>query len=217
MPTSHCSAQAETPTSTCSPQSNVIAAFDFDGTITTRDTLLPFLIYTTGYLKTCYKLAKLSPILIKYLINLNSRQQTKEIVLTEFFKGMPLGEFERLGAAFADSAILKKMIKKKAYERIKWHQKQNHRCILISASIDTYLLPWSKKAGFDDLLCSQVESTPEGIVTGLLKGSNCWGPEKMRRLDELIKEKNYVLYAYGDSRGDQELLESADYAFYRTF
>ena len=87
-------------------------------------------------------------------------------------------------------------------------------CVLISASIDAYLDPWSKLAGFDHVICSRLETTPAGNVTGRLVGLNCWGPEKVRRLEELFGPlKKYTLYAYGDSRGDKELLAGADYPF----
>ena len=70
--------------------------------------------------------------------------------------------------------------------------------------------------GFDEVIASELEVV-EGVVTGRLKGLNCWGPEKTRRLKESIGETTYTLYAYGNSRGDKELLEMADYPFYKTF
>ena len=199
-------------------ESPVIAAFDFDGTITTRDTLLPFLLFTTGYWKSFWKFIKLGSCIISYLAGYTPRQETKERVLTEFFKHTHLYKLEQLGASFAVSYQLKRMIKPEAQKKLDWHRKQNHRCILISASIDTYLIPWYKQAGFSDLICSRLDTTPSDMVTGSLKGLNCWGPEKTRRLNELLaKENHYTLYAYGDSRGDRELLAAADFAFYRSF
>lgn len=194
----------------------IVAAFDFDGTITTRDSLLPFLIHSTGYLKALSKLTTLSPEYLRYICNLSSRQKTKEITLTSFFGGVELQQLQKLGEAYAASNMLNHLITPQAKKRIAWHQAQNHLCVLISASIDVYLEPWRKSAGFDHLICSQLEVTPEKKVTGKLQGLNCWGPEKARRLKELLGQKeNYTLYAYGDSRGDKELLEMADYPFYR--
>jgi len=203
------------------PSKPIIAAFDFDGTITTKDSLLPFLIYTHGYFKTFYQLIKLIPAFFAYAMSGRSvspatRQQTKEKVLTRFFAGTSLSELQEKGKDFASSRQLKAIIRPEAEKRISWHRAQNHRCILISASIEVYLAPWSKLHGFDDLICSTLEVTPSNKVTGNLQGLNCWGPEKTRRLQLLIGEKkSHTLYAYGDSLGDKELLELADYPFYR--
>lgn len=194
----------------------VIAAFDFDGTITTRDSLLPFLFYASGYTETLKKLSLLSPTFLKYILGLKSRQNTKETVLKEFFWGMPIDWMTALGEVFSSSQDLDQLIRPEAKERIHWHQNQGHQCILISASIDVYLNPWAKTFGFRHVISSQLKITKDGKVTGELQGLNCWGPEKMRRLIELIgPRENYILYAYGDSRGDRELLASADYAFFK--
>ncbi len=194
----------------------IVAAFDFDGTITTRDALLPFLIEVAGFWASLRKFTKLSPKFAGYLLHQITRQEVKEEILTRFFAGMPIEQLRELGEAFARSNTLKQLVRPEAKRRIDWHRRQNHRCILISASIDVFLQPWSKRAGFEDLICSQLEVDPGGNVTGRLNGLNCWGPEKQRCLEALLGPRNtYTLYAYGDSRGDKELLAYADFPFYR--
>lgn len=195
----------------------VVAAFDFDGTITKRDTLLSFLFYVAGRWPAVRKLTKLTPHFLEYLVNRLTRQQAKEMILQSFFAGMPISQLEELGKSFADSDELRRLIYPDALERIDWHRRQQHRCILVSASIDIYLKPWSQKAGFDDLICSTLEVDDNGIVSGHLQGLNCWGAEKERRLEEIVGPRgNFILYAYGDSRGDYELLSVADYPFFKT-
>lgn len=201
---------------TTKKEQKIVAAFDFDGTITMRDTLLPFLIYSAGKAQAIKKLAKLSPKLLSYFFSITSRQEVKEHVLKRFFGGMPMSQLEELGEAFAKSDILKKLIYVNALKRLEWHKRQKHRCILVSASIDAYLRPWAKRVGFDDLICSKLEVDRLGVVTGSLEGKNCWGDEKSQRLEALLGPKEgYTLYAYGDSRGDHELLDLADHPFYR--
>lgn len=196
----------------------VIAAFDFDGTITTKDSLLPFLFYASGAKTTLRKLAWLSPTFLKYVACFISRQQTKERILKDFFGGTPINWLLSLGELFAMSSALDHLIRPEAKKRIQWHQQQGHRCILVSAAIDVYLNPWGRHFKFQDVISSRLKITKEGMVTGELSGLNCWGPEKLRRLNELLgPRENYILYAYGDSRGDQELLAAADYPFYKTF
>lgn len=193
-----------------------IAAFDFDGTITYRDSLLPFLIFTNGYCKTFGKLLLLTPTFIRFLLKTVTRQQVKEAIISSFFKGETLESIEKKGREFA-AKKLNKCIRPKARERIEWHQKMGHHCILVSASLDVYLAPWAKAAGFKNLLCSSLEVSHDLRVTGKLNGSNCWGPEKAHRLKSLCGPKEeYLLYAYGDSRGDRELLDMADHSFFKT-
>lgn len=193
----------------------VIAAFDFDGTITYCDTLMPFLLHLSGSLKWLGKMILLSPLFIGFLLRLYSRQEVKEKVLTCFIKGMHIDQLQDAGHAFA-LGWLQQLVRPEALKRLHWHQKQGHRCILISASLDIYLSPWADQAGFHDLICSSLEEDSSGIVTGKLFGENCRGPEKTRRLSDLLGPLNqYVIYAYGDSKGDKELLAAADFAYYR--
>lgn len=196
--------------------SSTVAAFDFDHTLTNQDSLLPFLIFTQGKFKTYFRMIPLIPYFIGFLLKIVSRQRVKEKILATFFQGMALSSLQEQGRCFAKNK-LDSIVKSSAIERLRWHQKQGHRCLLISAAIGIYIEPWAKIYGFDEIICSQLEVDPQGFITGRLKGLNCWGPEKTRRLTERFGPKNYVLYAYGDSRGDQELLEMADYPFYRKF
>jgi phosphatidylglycerophosphatase C len=194
----------------------VIAAFDFDGTLSYKDALLPFLYYVRGPMQTVYNLALELPRLVAFPLGLNSRQSVKEGLITRFLGGMPIKEANQWGKSFADTR-LNQLVKPEGFQRIKWHLDQNHRCVLISAGLDLYLDPWGKQTGFNDIITSNCEVNAQGFLTGHLSGKNCWGEEKTRRLEELLGPRsNYILYAYGNSRGDQELLDSADYSYYRT-
>ncbi|MDT4872998.1 hypothetical protein FQZ97_1082180 [compost metagenome] len=56
----------------------------------------------------------------------------------------------------------------------------------------------------------------QGRLTGDFDGPNCWGAEKMRRLIERYgPQDQYVLHAYGDSRGDGWMIGAAQHAWYR--
>lgn len=194
----------------------VVAAFDFDGTITTRDTLVSFLLFVAGTWPTVRKLAKLTPIMLGFLFKSVTRQKAKEEILKSFFAGMPSSQLREMGEAFARSPTLQRLVRPAALKRLAWHKSQKHKCILISASIDAYVEPWGKRVGFDHVICSQLETTPQNTITGHLVGANCWGPEKIARLESVLGPLNNVtLYAYGDSRGDQELLAAAEFPFYR--
>lgn len=192
-----------------------VAAFDFDGTITYHDSLLPFLIYVHGSLKTMLLLILELPALLAFLMGRKTRQEVKESILKRFFGGWKIGDVKQKGKEFAGRE-LNRHVRPEALEKLHWHLSQGHRCILISASIDAYLQPWAEQAGIGEILTSRLDTDASGIINGTLVGANCWGPEKVRRLMEVLgPQKDYILYAYGDSRGDKELLAQADFSFYR--
>ncbi len=192
----------------------VVALFDFDGTITTRDSLLPFLFYLYGFWGVA-RIGILSfPKLCGFFLNKTSRQDVKEAILTAAFQGKTPVELLQKAADYANGS-LNKLVKPKALEKIEWHQKMGHRCVIVSASISLYLNFWIQQHGAFDLLCSELALDSSGCYTGKLIGKNCWGPEKVSRIDQLLKNRNqFTLYAYGDSRGDKEMLEYADYPFF---
>lgn len=192
----------------------IVAAFDFDATLTYRDSLFPFLLFTHGYYKAFLNFLICTPILIGYVMGLRNRQQTKERILKQFYQGRSLSEMQKWGKEYVERGI---EVKPEAMERLRWHQHQGHRCVIVSASIDVYLNYWGAKMGIADVLCSQVEVS-RGQMTGKLIGHNCRAEEKVRRLEKLLGPKeNYILYAYGDSQGDRQMIDLADYPFYRVF
>lgn len=194
-----------------------VAVFDFDGTLTTGDSLLALLRWYAGTTKFVGRIVHELPMLISYFLGRVDNQTAKEALLQRFFGGASIEELRNSGQLFADT-VLQRMLRTEAMDRLRWHQASGHRCILISASLDIYLKPWSCHENFDDLICSQLAVDHSGLVTGKLFGENCFGQEKVRRLQELIGDITDVeLFAYGDSRGDQELLHAADHAFFRCF
>lgn len=194
-----------------------VAVFDFDHTLTDRDSLLPFLLSVQGKWKTFCLLILLTPSFISYLMGSLSRQEIKERILFRFIGGMSFNEIERLGTEYAHNQ-LDQYLKPEAVKRLSWHQSLGHRCLLVSASLEFYLIPWAKRRGFEAVLGSRLQISPEGKVTGELIGLNCWGLEKEQRLMSYLGQKKpRQLYVYGDSRGDREILALADFPFYRNF
>ncbi len=193
----------------------VVAAFDFDGTLTRRDTLLPFLLYLLGSPAVARHALVLSPTLAGYALGLIRNDVAKERVLSQCLTGMEMDALRQQGERFAALA-LPDLLRHEAMRRLEWHRQQGHRCVVISASLDLYVRPWAQQAGFSDIIATLLETDDGGRITGKFSGENCFGAEKVRRLQALLGARDgYVLYAYGDSRGDRELLSLADHAFYR--
>lgn len=193
----------------------VVAAFDFDGTLTRRETLLPFLLFTLGAAAVARHALVLSPTLAGYGLGLINNGIAKERVFVQCLAGTEMKALQQEGERFA-ALVLPGLLRQEALNRLEWHKRQGHRCVAISASLDLYVRPWAQKAGFDDVIATQLQILPDGRISGRLAGANCYGAEKVRRLQALLGAADgYTLYAYGDSRGDKELLSSADYAYFR--
>lgn len=200
------------------PIKPVYAAFDFDGTITKYDPTVYFILYTKGILKTLWGLIILTPSLLLYLFGALSRQEIKERILGQYFSGDSFMKLRRAGEEFVRTQTFKRTLRPDALKRIQWHRRQGHECLIISASEDFYLTPFAKEEGMRLVISSCLQIDDIGTISGKLDGLNCRGPEKVRRLQEMLGQKStYVLYAYGDSDGDKELLKLADYPFYRSF
>lgn len=194
----------------------VVAVFDFDGTISKGDSLAAFLREARGVTRYYVGLVILAPRYLQYALGLISDGRAKEIVLTHFLKGYHEERLRAVAEKFA-SAELPRHVRRAALERLHWHRRQKHRTILISGSPVLYLRPWAKAVGFDDVSATEL-AVEQGKITGRILGRNCIGPEKVKRLVQLLGDlSRYSIYAYGDSHGDKELLARANHPYYRPF
>jgi phosphatidylglycerophosphatase C len=192
-----------------------IAFFDFDGTITTKDTLLEFIRFTRGSLRFCIGFLWNSPYLVAYKIKLISNQRAKEKILEFFFKNTPAGVFQKQCELFA-GRVLPKLIRPKALEQIEELKKAGCVVVIVSASPENWIKNWSDQNQVE-LIASQLEIT-DGKLTGKIAGKNCHGPEKVRRIMEKYAMEDYdEIYAYGDTSGDLPMLELATRQFYKPF
>jgi HAD superfamily hydrolase (TIGR01490 family) len=192
-----------------------IAFFDFDGTITTRDTLLEFIKFGKG--KRAFYSGFLYNIfyLIAYKIKLISNQEAKEKVLSYFFKDMDLIEFDKLSEAFSKKK-LPSIIRHGAEKEIARLQQGNFVVVIVSASPENWIRHWCKERNLI-LIASELEVI-NGKISGKISGKNCHGEEKVRRILEKYVLKEYdEIYAYGDTKGDLPMLGLATKSFYQPF
>lgn len=189
--------------------------FDFDGTITTSDSFIKFIRFVVGDIRFILGMTVLSPMLVAYKLRLIPNYTAKQAVLSYFFKGMSEAQFQSTARDYSLKNI-DAILRPKAMAKIAWHKEQEHKIVVVSASIESWLKPWCNQHGLD-LIATKLE-IKEGIVTGKLLTKNCYGMEKVRRVKERYNLDDYDhIYAYGDSRGDKELLELADEGFYQPF
>jgi phosphatidylglycerophosphatase C len=186
------------------------AAFDFDGTITRRDTLVPFLAAVAGRGPVLGALAAESVPLALAAAGRGDRDLAKERVLTRVLAGVPYADVETAGKAYA-ARISRSAITDDARHRIAWHRREGHDIAIVSASLDVYLDEIGDALGIAHVLSSSLDTDAQGRCTGRLRGANCRGPEKAARLRALLGDDDVELWAYGNSRGDDEMLALAQH------
>ena len=189
-----------------------IVASDFDGTLTSKDTLLEFIRFAKGNARCLFGFLLYSPLIVLMKLKLYPNYKSKQKVFSFFFKGMPLEEFNRLGREFATSS--QSILRPGGLEMLRQCSEDGVEVVVVSASIDNWVQPF-----FPDLkvLGTQVEVIG-GRLTGRFLSKNCYGQEKINRLLEVFPDReNYYLIAYGDSNGDRKLLDFADESYYKPF
>ena len=195
--------------------SKSLALFDFDGTLTNRDTLLDFIIYTVGIPKTMLGSILLSPILLSYKIGFCNNQEAKEKVISHFFKGWKVEKFSEVGSDYSRSR-LPKILKDSALEKLKWHINRGHEVVVVSASIEEWIIDWTNRLNIN-LIATQLEKNGD-ILTGEFESKNCFGSEKVRRIKQQYNIEAYdCIYAYGDTDGDKPMLALGDKVFFKSF
>lgn len=191
-----------------SPQ-RPLAAFDLDGTLTRRDTLMPFLLRTIGRERTYRALLACSlPLARAAALGGPHRDQAKAVVLQRVFGGLPLAALAEAAESFADHVVAHGL-RPDVRARVDWHREEGHELVLVSASPELYVTPIGRRLGFDAVLATRLEVDADGRLTGRIEGVNCRGPEKVVRLRQWRGGSVTVAYAYGDSAGDREMLALA--------
>lgn len=192
-----------------------IAFFDFDGTITTKDSFVEIIKYAKGTFQCYLGFALLSPYIIGFKLKIIPNQKAKERVLRWFFKNTPQHQFENLCHSFVEE-YLPKLIRPKAVEEINRLKEQGFEVVIVSASPQNWITPWANDLNIP-VLASRLEFK-NMKVTGKLIGQNCRGTEKVKRIVAEYNVAEYdEIYSYGDSSGDFEMLSMADKRFYKPF
>ncbi|QCK13894.1 HAD family hydrolase [Mangrovivirga cuniculi] len=181
-----------------------LALFDFDGTITTGDTFIPFIKYVRGKFTFWKGAILLSPYIVLYAIGAYPNWKLKQKFIRKYFKGMELAELEKYGKSFAKD-ILPGMIRSKAIEEINELNSLEYQLFIVTASHRSWILPWAEKFGFK--VISTEWEVSNGRITGKLEGMNCYGEEKKSRIyNDLDLNSFEHIVGYGDTDGDIPML-----------
>lgn len=184
----------------------VVAAFDVDETLTVRDCVIPFMRRVGGMGLLARSAVGAIPMLIR-----RDRNGVKAHFVSAIFADREMAEVESHGISFA-SMVADRWMRQDVCARLRWHQDQGHVVVLVSASLSAYLNPLGDLLEVDAVLCTELE-IEENIYTGQIIGANCRGSEKAERLriwcEEAGIDISSIEYAYGDSKGDTELIGMA--------
>ena len=182
--------------------SGALAVFDLDGTITRRDTLLPFLLSCLW--RRPWRLPRLLwavPLLGAYVIR-RDRGRFKGGLIHATLGGLPRGFLEHCAAQFVPR-LLQRGLFREALLAIETHRGRGDRLVLMSASTDLYVPLISRALRFDQTVCTRVQWRPDDLLDGRLASANCRGAEKRRCLEALLaRERPAQVSAYGNSRDD---------------
>jgi len=194
---------------------NTLVLFDFDGTLTDRDSLFDFLSFSHSPVVYLINLLLSTPYLVAFKLGFITNQTAKEKLLSCFFRGKKLEKIQELGEQYC-SQRLPDTLRPAGLEKLNWHITEGHRVILVSASLEVWLKPWCETLGIE-LLATRI-SLSDQVFTGHFLGNNCHGKEKVERIKEHLKLDDYSnIYAYGDSSGDTEMLALTKQSFYKPF
>lgn len=187
-----------------------VAAFDFDGTITHNDTLFGFLIFIGGRRRVWGAMTRRVGPLLRGLRDDVIRDEAKALVLGDVLGGRTAEELADAGERYA--TLLPGRFRTDIVERLRWHQGEGHEVVLVSASLDAYLRPVAAELGLTDVIGVEMESASDGRLTGRLARPNVRAEQKAVRLREWFDGRPATeLWAYGNSSGDEALLEMADH------
>ncbi len=183
-----------------------LAAFDFDGTLRRGDSLFPFLGLVAGRVAALSAIARGAARVIVRTRRVD-RDAIKDLTFRRLLTDRETDPLLKLAAEFGTG--LTDGLRPDVVARLRAHQQLGHRVVIVSASLTIYL-----QAVADHLGCELVATNlnqVNGRFTGRIEGRNCRGAEKVVRLREVIGERPDEVWAYGDSHGDDEMLDWADH------
>lgn len=192
-----------------------IAFFDFDGTITSKDTLLEFIKYGKGTGSFYIGFILNLPFLLAYKLKIISNQKAKEKILRFFFGGMPSNQFQEICDEFAAKKI-PQLILPLARTEINRLKDIGAEIVIVSASPENWIKPWSESHDIK-LIATKLE-IKDGVIVGNIDGKNCHGEEKVKRIKAKYNLSGYEeIYCYGDSKSDIPMLLLGTTKFYKPF
>ena len=195
------------------PAARDLALFDFDGTITTRETFPDFMARAVPRRRLALGRVLFAPWVVGYRLGVVPVALLRTALVRYAFSGVPLAAVEAAGAALA-ADVLPGLVRPEVQTRIDWHKARGDTVAVVSGGFDVYLAPWCRAQGLD-WICSSL-AVRDGRLTGRYAGAQCVADEKARRVRARYDLAGYrAIHAYGDTHEDHALLALADHATWR--
>ena len=192
-----------------------IVAFDFDGTLTVRDSYTAFLKWRAGPKRYAAGMVRLVPAALAYLVH-RDRGRIKAAATREYLRGVARETLEADARRFAEQ-FSRSLLRPDALATWKRWRGEPVRLVIVSASPELVVAPFARGLGADALLGTRLAFDAQDRITGAFEGPNCRGPEKIVRLKAAFGDDFQLKAAYGDTGGDREMLAAAELPGYRVF
>ena len=192
-----------------------IVAFDFDGTLTIKDSFTAFLAWRAGAGRYAAGLVGLAPAAFLYLFT-RDRGRLKATAARKFLRGASRVEIETDARRFAEGHA-REILRPDAIRAWKRWQSLGARLVIVTASPEQVVAPFARGLGADLLIGTRLEFGPDDRFTGKFAGKNCRGEEKVRRLKAAFGDDVKLEAAYGDTAGDRKMLAMADEQGFKMF
>ncbi|WP_415014571.1 HAD-IB family hydrolase [Brevundimonas sp.] len=192
-----------------------LVAFDFDGTLTVRDSFTDFLRWRVGAVGYLFGMARLTPAALSYL-RTKDRGAIKAAAVAEFLDGVDRKTLKGLAETYAEQAWSRLMRPDALACWNDWGAKGAHR-VIVTASPEITVAPFARRLGAEALLGTRLVFDHDDRITGAFAGENCRGCEKVTRLKAAYGDDVRLTAAYGDTSGDTEMLAIADRPGFQVF
>jgi phosphatidylglycerophosphatase C len=192
-----------------------LVAFDFDGTLTVRDSFVAFLAWRAGPVRWLLGLVKLTPAIVAYAFH-RDRGRVKGLFVREFLGGQSVEAVESSAKQFAQDHA-QGLFRPDAVATWRRWRKAGAKIVIVTASPEIIVAPFARGLGADMLIGSRLLVDGNGKIRGPLDGANCRAAEKVTRLREIFGADVHLTAAYGDTGGDHDMLQIADERGYRVF
>ena len=183
-----------------------VVVFDFDGTLTVRDTL-PCLLRGLARSRWQYlgAFVACAPWLIAYKLRFLEGGKAKERLVSRFVKGMPCDEFEARCKAIAHEHR-EELLRNDVLEQLKAHVARGAAVYVCSANFVTWIEAFLAPVNVP-VVATGLEMS-NGVLTGRFSTPNCNGEQKWLRMKPFLADDTQ-LEVYGDSKGDAALMSHA--------
>ena len=188
--------------------------FDFDGTLTYKDTMFLFLKFCNPS-KFYIQFLKHIPLFLLLKLKLADPEKVKKSLIFSILQNENKESLELKSQQFFEENF-PQINRENALDFINNIDKEHTESFIVTASLDIWVKPFADYFKMT-LLATQAEFKNEKF-TGNFIGKNCNKIEKVNRIAEATKDMKFdKTIAFGDTSGDLQMLEWANESHFKFF